>query len=147
MRVKNIVLLLVMILFSACVDKYKVGFFKEDKTEQQALKYSVKKEIFTLSKRYLVVATYLNPIQNLDIDRGKDNFLFNVFSNPDTFKAQDSNNTNINALNSSHNLSKISPIHSKWSKYFLLTQPLSDEEVEAKIILNDTYKLNFKFKK
>ncbi len=138
----RLVILSFLFLLTACVDKHNVGFFDNDKVEQQALKYSAKKEIYLKDKRYLVVVTYLNPIHYIDIDRKKDNFLINVFTDPKSVDV--GSGAKILNLESSSKISKISPIYSKWSKYYLAIKNINDEKI-LNIKLDGKYEINFRF--
>ncbi len=138
----RIVFIVLALLITGCVDKHNVGFFGGDKIEQQALKYSSKKELYLKDKRYLLVATYLNPIKNIDIDREKDNFLLNVFLEPKSVETL--KHDSIKELKSGDKIAKISPIHSKWSKYYIISKTKSDEKI-LHIKLDKAYKLNFIF--
>lgn len=131
---RYLLFLSVVFMFLGCVDKQKVGYFDDGRTKQKALINTSKQEFNFEGKRYLVAATYLNPIKKSNISQDEENFILNIYANNNNLHSLITGvslNKSIEgiewkALDINSSLAKFSPTYNKWSKYFLIKAPLKD---------------------
>ncbi len=144
---RKVLVFVVFVFFVGCVDKHRVGYFGENKIQQQGLKYTKKQEVFLDDKRYLAVLTYLNPIQEKYNSSQKETFLLNMLKTPYEIKILEKN-SNIQRLDYKASESKLSPTYSRWSNYYLITKPAkSEDEAMVSIAINGKHVFKFSFKK
>ena len=97
--------------------------------KNELLAYTSKSEIIDGTDRTLIVATYLNPIYNSDLDAGKEHFL--VAINPKEHASElnnikvnnDSNATNARLLDENDEMLKFAGFSMPWSVYYEVTAP------------------------
>ena len=97
--------------------------------KNELLAYTSKSEIIDGTDRTLIVATYLNPIYNSDLDASKEHFL--VAINPKEHASglnnikvnNDSNATNARLLDENDEMLKFAGFSMPWSVYYEVTAP------------------------
>ena len=97
--------------------------------KNELLAYTSKSEIIDGTDRTLIVATYLNPIYNSDLDASKEHFL--VAINPKEHANElnnikvnnDSNATNARLLDENDEMLKFAGFSMPWSVYYEVTAP------------------------
>ena len=97
--------------------------------KNELLAYTSKSEIIDGTDRTLIVATYLNPIYNSDLDASKEHFL--VAINPKEHASElnnikvnnDSNATNARLLDENDEMLKFAGFSMPWSVYYEVTAP------------------------
>ena len=97
--------------------------------KNELLAYTSKSEIIDGTDRTLVVATYLNPIYNSDLDASKEHFL--VAINPKEHASElnnitvnnDSNATNARLLDENDEMLKFAGFSMPWALYYEVTAP------------------------
>ena len=97
--------------------------------KNELLAYTSKSEIIDGTDRTLIVATYLNPIYNSDLDANKEHFL--VAINPKEHAGElnnikvnnDSNATNARLLDENDEILKFAGFSMPWSVYYEVTAP------------------------
>ncbi len=126
--------LTIILLFLGCNAKHKIGYFDNKKNQQQAIIHTKKAQFSINQDRFLLSATYLNPIKSLHV-KNSENFLVSIYSS----NSKDDNiitrallngdgNIHWQKLDTNDSLSALSPISSKWSKFYLLKAPIQSEE-------------------
>lgn len=118
-----------VVLFLGCSSKYE--FANNDSSAKQALVHTKKFEFTQNDIRYLLIVTYLSPINSFK-DNSKELFLVNVYTNK-----QNKNDIHLEAISVND---KTQDLHvkkieqndkilnnlafkNKWSKYFLVSSP------------------------
>ena len=97
--------------------------------KNELLAYTSKSEIIDGTDRTLIVATYLNPIYNSDLDASKEHFL--VAINPKEHASElnnikvnnDSNATNARLLDENNEMLKFAGFSMPWAVYYEVTAP------------------------
>ncbi|ALF47274.1 hypothetical protein [Campylobacter concisus] len=97
--------------------------------KNELLAYTSKSEIIDGTDRTLIVATYLNPIYNSDLDASKEHFL--VAINPKEHASElnnikvnnDSNATNARLLDENDKMLKFVGFSMPWALYYEVTAP------------------------
>ena len=97
--------------------------------KNELLAYTSKSEIIDGTDRTLIVATYLNPIYNSNLDASKEHFL--VAINPKEHASElnnikvnnDSNATNARLLDENEEMLKFAGFSMPWSVYYEVTAP------------------------
>ncbi|WP_462189446.1 hypothetical protein [Campylobacter concisus] len=97
--------------------------------KNELLAYTNKSEIIDGTDRTLIVATYLNPIYNSDLDASKEHFL--VAINPKEHASElknikvnnDSNATNVRLLDGNDKMLKFAGFLMPWALYYEVTAP------------------------
>ncbi|MGF7440951.1 hypothetical protein [Campylobacter concisus] len=97
--------------------------------KNELLAYTSKSEIIDGTDRTLIVATYLNPIYNSDLDASKEHFL--VAINPKEHASElnnikvnnDSNATNARLLDENDEMLKFAGFSMSWALYYEVTAP------------------------
>lgn len=97
--------------------------------KNELLAYTSKSEIIDGTDRTLIVATYLNPIYNSDLDASKEHFL--VAINPKEHASElnnikvnnDSNATNARLLDENDEMLKFAGFSMPWALYYEVTAP------------------------
>ncbi|WP_459894384.1 hypothetical protein [Campylobacter concisus] len=97
--------------------------------KNELLAYTSKSEIIDGTDRTLIVATYLNPIYNSDLDASKEHFL--VAINPKEHASElnnikvnnDSNATNARLLDENEEMLKFVGFSMPWALYYEVTAP------------------------
>ena len=97
--------------------------------KNELLAYTSKSEIIDGTDRTLIVATYLNPIYNSDLDASKEHFL--VAINPKEHANElnnikvnnDSNATNARLLDENDEMLKFAGFSMPWALYYEVTAP------------------------
>ncbi|WP_459898425.1 hypothetical protein [Campylobacter concisus] len=97
--------------------------------KNELLAYTSKSEIIDGTDRTLIVATYLNPIYNSDLDASKEHFL--VAINPKEHASElnnirvnnDSNATNARLLDENDKILKFAGFSMPWALYYEVTAP------------------------
>ncbi|MBE9828484.1 hypothetical protein G6W45_01735 [Campylobacter concisus] len=97
--------------------------------KNELLAYTSKSEIIDGTDRTLIVATYLNPIYNSDLDASKEHFL--VAINPKEHASElnnikvnnDSNATNARLLDENDEMLKFAGFSMLWALYYEVTAP------------------------
>ena len=97
--------------------------------KNELLAYTSKSEIIDGTDRTLIVATYLNPIYNSDLDASKEYFLVAInpkehAQNLKNIKVNDdSNATNARLLDENDEMLKFAGFSMPWSVYYEVTAP------------------------
>ncbi|WP_107952951.1 hypothetical protein [Campylobacter concisus] len=97
--------------------------------KNELLAYTSKSEIIDGTDRTLIVATYLNPIYNSDLDASKEHFLLAI--NPKEHASElnnikvnnDSNATNARMLDENDKMLKFAGFSMPWALYYEVTAP------------------------
>lgn len=97
--------------------------------KNELLAYTSKSEIIDGADRTLIIATYLNPIYNSNLDQSKEHFL--VAINPKEHANElnnikvnnDSNATNARLLDENDNMLKFAGFSMPWALYYEVTAP------------------------
>ncbi|WP_103579550.1 hypothetical protein [Campylobacter concisus] len=97
--------------------------------KNELLAYTSKSEIIDGTDRTLIVATYLNPIYNSDLDASKEHFLLAI--NPKEHASElnnikvnnDSNATNARLLDENDEMLKFAGFSMPWALYYEVTAP------------------------
>ncbi|ORI08571.1 hypothetical protein A3835_03310 [Campylobacter concisus] len=97
--------------------------------KNELLAYTSKSEIIDGTDRTLIVATYLNPIYNSNLDASKEHFL--VAINPKEHASElnnikvnnDSNATNARLLDENNEMLKFAGFSMPWAVYYEVTAP------------------------
>ena len=97
--------------------------------KNELLAYTSKSEIIDGADRTLIIATYLNPIYNSNLDQSKEHFL--VAINPKEHASElnnikvnnDSNATNARLLDENDEMLKFAGFSMPWSVYYEVTAP------------------------
>lgn len=97
--------------------------------KNELLAYTSKSEIIDGADRTLIIATYLNPIYNSNLDQSKEHFL--VAINPKEHASElnnikvnnDSNATNARLLDENDKMLKFAGFSMPWSVYYEVTAP------------------------
>ena len=97
--------------------------------KNELLAYTSKSEIIDSTDRTLILATYLNPIYNSDLDASKEHFL--VAINPKEHASElnnikvnnDSNATNARLLDENDKMLKFAGFSMPWAVYYEVTAP------------------------
>ena len=97
--------------------------------KNELLAYTSKSEIIDGTDRTLIVATYLNPIYNSNLDASKEHFL--VAINPKEHASElnnikvnnDSNATNARLLDENNEMLKFAGFSMPWAIYYEVTAP------------------------
>ena len=97
--------------------------------KNELLAYTSKSEIIDGTDRTLIVATYLNPIYNSNLDASKEHFL--VAINPKEHASElnnikvnnDSNGTNARLLDENDEMLKFAGFSMPWALYYEVTAP------------------------
>ena len=97
--------------------------------KNELLAYTSNSEIIDGTDRMLIVATYLNPIYNSDLDASKEHFL--VAINPKEHASElnnikvnnDSNATNARLLDENNEMLKFAGFSMPWAVYYEVTTP------------------------
>ena len=97
--------------------------------KNELLAYTSKSEIIDGTDRTLIVATYLNPIYNSNLDASKEHFL--VAINPKEHASElnnikvnnDSNATNARLLDENNEMLKFAGFSMPWALYYEVTAP------------------------
>ena len=97
--------------------------------KNELLAYTSKSEIIDGTDRTLIVATYLNPIYNSDLDASKEHFLVAInpkehAQNLKNIKVNDdSNATNARLLDENDEMLKFAGFSMPWALYYEVTAP------------------------
>ena len=97
--------------------------------KNELLAYTSKNEIIDGADRTLIIATYLNPIYNSNLDQSKEHFL--VAINPKEHASElnnikvnnDSNATNARLLDENDKMLKFAGFSMPWAVYYEVTAP------------------------
>ena len=97
--------------------------------KNELLAYTSKSEIIDGADRTLIIATYLNPIYNSNLDQNKEHFL--VAINPKEHASElnnikvnnDSNATNARLLDENDKMLKFAGFSMPWALYYEVTAP------------------------
>lgn len=97
--------------------------------KNELLAYTSKSEIIDGADRTLIIATYLNPIYNSNLDQSKEHFL--VAINPKEHASElnnikvnnDSNATNARLLDENNEMLKFAGFSMPWALYYEVTAP------------------------
>ena len=97
--------------------------------KNELLAYTSKSEIIDGADRTLIIATYLNPIYNSNLDQSKEHFL--VAINPKEHASElnnikvnnDSNATNARLLDENDEMLKFAGFSMPWALYYEVTAP------------------------
>jgi len=97
--------------------------------KNELLAYTSKSEIIDGADRTLIIATYLNPIYNSNLDQSKEHFL--VAINPKEHASElnnikvnnDSNATNARLLDENDKMLKFAGFSMPWALYYEVTAP------------------------
>lgn len=97
--------------------------------KNELLAYTSKSEIIDGADRTLIIATYLNPIYNSNLDQSKEHFL--VAINPKEYASElnnikvnnDSNATNARLLDENDKMLKFAGFSMPWALYYEVTAP------------------------
>ncbi|QPH85987.1 hypothetical protein CVT17_02930 [Campylobacter concisus] len=97
--------------------------------KNELLAYTSKSEIIDGADRTLIIATYLNPIYNSNLDQNKEHFL--VAINPKEHASElknikvnnDSNTTNARLLDENDKMLKFAGFSMPWALYYEVTAP------------------------
>ena len=97
--------------------------------KNELLAYTSKSEIIDGADRTLIIATYLNPIYNSNLDQSKEHFL--VAINPKEHASElnnikvnnDSNATNTRLLDENDEMLKFAGFSMPWALYYEVTAP------------------------
>ena len=97
--------------------------------KNELLAYTSKSEIIDGADRTLIIATYLNPIYNSNLDQNKEHFL--VAINPKEHSSElnnikvnnDSNATNARLLDENDKMLKFAGFSMPWALYYEVTAP------------------------
>ncbi len=97
--------------------------------KNELLAYTSKSEIIDGADRTLIIATYLNPIYNSNLDQSKEHFLVDI--NPKEHANElnnikvnnDSNATNARLLDENDNMLKFAGFSMPWALYYEVTAP------------------------
>ncbi len=97
--------------------------------KNELLAYTSKSEIINGADRTLIIATYLNPIYNSNLDQNKEHFL--VAINPKEHASElknikvnnDSNATNARLLDENDKMLKFAGFSMPWALYYEVTAP------------------------
>lgn len=116
---------LILMMFGCAGEKVIV----HEPLKNELLAYTSKSEIIDGTDRTLVVATYLNPIYNSDLDASKEHFL--VAINPKEHASElnnikvnnDSNATNARLLDENDEMLKFAGFSMPWALYYEVTAP------------------------
>ncbi|WP_035167224.1 hypothetical protein [Campylobacter concisus] len=116
---------LILMIFGCAGEKVIV----HEPLKNELLAYTSKSEIIDGTDRTLIVATYLNPIYNSDLDASKEHFL--VAINPKEHASElnnikvnnDSNATNARLLDENDEMLKFAGFSMPWALYYEVTAP------------------------
>ena len=116
---------LILIIFGCAEHKVIV----HEPLKNELLAYTSKSEIIDSTDRTLILATYLNPIYNSDLDASKEHFL--VAINPKEHASElnnikvnnDSNATNARLLDENDKMLKFAGFSMPWAVYYEVTAP------------------------
>lgn len=152
---RYLLLISLVFIFFGCVEKHNVGYFDESKTEQKALINTSKQEFGINGNRYLVSATYLNPIKDLNITKDKETFVVNIYSNSKSkiniTKAglnDDNSSVKWESLDINSPFAKQSPTYNKWSKYYMIYAPSQNKsKLNLLIEIDNSKRVDLKFLK
>ena len=97
--------------------------------KNELLAYTSKNEIIDGADRTLIIATYLNPIYNSNLDQSKEHFLLAI--NPKEHASElnnikvnnDSNATNARMLDENDKMLKFAGFSMPWALYYEVTAP------------------------
>ncbi|OUT11477.1 hypothetical protein B9N62_05665 [Campylobacter concisus] len=125
MRKFTLFFIFVLMIFG-CADQKVIV---HEPLKNELLAYTSKSEIIDGTDRTLVVATYLNPIYNSDLDASKEHFL--VAINPKEHASElnnikvnnDSNATNARLLDENDEMLKFAGFSMPWAVYYEVTAP------------------------
>lgn len=125
-------------LFLGCNAKQEEGYFDTNRTVQQALINTQKAQINAgKDKRYLVMATYLNPLNSPLVSKSHEEFIVNVYTNKKSLSSAiisgvlvDDNGEDVSweKLKFSNELVSLTSVKNRWSNYFLVKAPLVDKK-------------------
>lgn len=139
---KLLTYLAVVLILTGCNSKQKVGYFDDQKSEQQAIINTKKAQFYIQDKRFLLAATYLNSLKSFDHEN-EEMFLITIYSNDlknsKNFITGAILNGEVNGIDwrdigNENPLTKYSPIANKWSQYFVLHAPKS-KSINLRLIL------------
>ena len=116
---------LILMIFGCAEHKVIV----HEPLKNELLAYTSKSEIIDGANRTLIIATYLNPIYNSNLDQSKEHFL--VAINPKEHASElnnikvnnDSNATNTRLLDENVEMLKFAGFSMPWSVYYEVTAP------------------------
>lgn len=149
MRKFTLFFIFVLMIFG-CADQKVVV---HESLKNELLAYTSKSEIIDGTERTLIVATYLNPIYNSNLDQNKEHFLVAInpkehAQNLNNIKVNgDSNATSARLLSENDEMLKFAGFSMPWAVYYEVTAPskqsddlaLSFEIYQSKSVL-----LNFR---
>lgn len=136
----KILVILVTLIFIGCGEKNSAfRYFDVSDLESQVIQHSKKTDIVKNNRVELILwATYLNNIDNIDVNNNTENFIVSFYSLKKNIKAY---NFMLNDKNSI-SIKKIDAKDKKYKKYFL-KNTWSDYYL-VKFHKQDVYKMNFK---
>ena len=125
MRKFTLFFIFILMIFGCAGEKVVV----HEPLKNELLAYTSKSEIIDGTDRTLIVATYLNPIYNSDLDASKEHFL--VAINPKEHASElknikvnnDSNATNARLLDENDKMLKFAGFSMPWALYYEVTAP------------------------
>ncbi|WP_462104604.1 hypothetical protein [Campylobacter concisus] len=97
--------------------------------KNELLAYTSKSEIIDGADRTLIIATYLNPIYNSNLDQSKEHFLVAINPKEDAQNLKnikvngDSNTTNARLLDENDEMLKFAGFSMPWALYYEVTAP------------------------
>ncbi len=124
-----------LLLFLGCSTKHKVGYFDTQKNQQQAIINTKKAHFYIGKQKYLISATYLNPIKSLHV-KDEERFLISIYSsnlnhkNIITKAKLNNKKERITwkLIETTDPLVSFSPIVSKWGDFYILKAPKTKKE-------------------
>ena len=125
MRKFTLFFIFVLMIFG-CADQKVIV---HEPLKNELLAYTSKSEIIDGTDRMLIIATYLNPIYNSNLDENKEHFLVAInpkehAQNLSNIKVNgDSNATNARLLDESDEMLKFAGFSMPWAVYYEVTAP------------------------
>ena len=152
MKFQYIMIVLAVFGLSACAPKS--GFFSADKLYESALSHSQKGEIYnSLEMKASIVATYLNGTLERYKDSKDEIFLVAIYIDEDlsdkskqgimnpsyTLTLDGQKPSDIRALGYDDDLIKIAPFRNRWSDYYIVKFPKSQNEHLSLVYAHKNY--------
>ena len=141
--IKSSIFYLLVLLISGCSNKIYTDFINEDKLYEQSLLYTKKGEIVSsFETKSVIVATYINPLDESFNSKQKDSFLVAVYSQKEfgddkvglekkeclIYLKDGRKPLEIEKLKKENHLLKYIPVHNGWFKYYLVTFAAKQEK-------------------
>jgi len=146
---KYLFFLIVMFSLNGCSSKIYSELINEDKLYEKSLLYTKKGEIVSsLETKAVVVATYLNPLDQEYDDKDKDYFIVALYAEKDLCKSKaglesddcdirlkdGTKPSKVEKLKKESSLLRYIPVHNGWFKYYLVEFPSKGESKKVSLV-------------